>query len=129
MSLFDSLKSKTSHGVSKALSNTEKALRKAEINRQIAKSRDELDALCLQFGRIVHHAGVAAEAEVRSFLESTHAIEVAIAENLDKVKDLEETNDREGDETFTKTLCAHCGAEILPTQKFCGGCGVTLHSN
>lgn len=129
MSLFDSLKSKTSQSVSKALSNTEKALKKAELNRQITKSNEELEALCLQFGQMVYHAGVAAEAEVRHFLESAQAIESTVVDYQEKIKELDEVPEHEHEGLATKSLCAQCGADILPTQKFCANCGAMLQSD
>lgn len=123
--LLDSLKNKTSQAVSKTLSTTDRALKKAELNRQIGRHKQERDSLFTEFGKVAFQSGQVTEDQLSSFRQSVQSVESSIQELMARVKELDEQGEAAAPST-PRSFCPECGTEIEAGQKFCGGCGKSL---
>lgn len=126
LSLFDQIKSKTAQGVSKAISSTDKALKKVDLNRSIGKLQDELRQLHEEFGRNAHKAGTVAQEIVDDFVARCRTIEESIAQFQERVRQVDEGGDDERPVESQGRLCPQCGTENSANNKFCSSCGAGL---
>ena len=124
--VFDKIKSRTAQGVSKAISSTDKALKKAEINRSVSKLQDELRQLYLDFGRNAHKAGTIAQDAVDDFAAKCRTIEESVAQLHEKARQLDDGADDEQAADPQGRLCPQCGMENDFASKFCSSCGTSL---
>jgi len=128
MSLFDSLKAKTSQGVSKALSSADRALKKAELNQQVSRLRNELDARTLTFGQQVLEAKAATQEAVDAFLSDADVLTTQVQDLTARMQELDEPAATQEEHTLAPR-CAACGAELVEGHRFCGSCGAPLETN
>ncbi len=128
VALLDSIKSKTSQGLSKALSTTEAVLKKAELNRQMQAKRDAMEELFTEFGRRCFSIGAFDEAAFVTMQSTAKDIESQIHALDDEMRALDSKSGKSDDTPSQSAgkVCASCGAEVAPDQKFCGSCGATL---
>ncbi|MHB1682768.1 MAG: zinc-ribbon domain-containing protein [Bacilli bacterium] len=127
MSLFDKIKNKTAQGVSKAISTTDKALKKAEISRSVNKLQDELRRHYEEFGRSAYKMGTIAQETVDEFAAQCRMIEESIDQLNEKARQLDEDADDDGQTVESqRRLCPQCGMENELTSKFCSSCGTEL---
>lgn len=128
MSLFDSLKAKTSQGVSKALSSADRALKKAELNQQVTRIRSEIDARALAFGQHVLECKEATQDAVESFLSDADVLATQIQDLTARIQELDEPTAPQEEHSLAPR-CAACGAELVEGHRFCGSCGAPLGSD
>lgn len=128
MALLDSIKNKTTQGLSKALSTTETVLKKAELNRQIQAKRDAMEDLFKEFGRRCFSIGAFDEAAFVAMQANAKEIETQIHAMDDELRALDAKQGKSDDSQpqAAAKVCPSCGTEAGRDQKFCGACGATL---
>ena len=127
-SLFDQIKSKTAQGVSKAISSTDKTLKKVDINHNINKLQEELRRAYEEFGRNAHRGATVAQESLDLFLNRCRLLEESIGQFQEKLKQIDQGGTDEASTDQSTETCAQCGAENSVDSKFCATCGARLHA-
>ncbi len=126
-SLFDQIKSKTAQGVSKAISSTDKTLKKVDINHNISRLQEELRRAHEEFGRNAHREATVAQESLDVFLNRCRLLEESIGQFQEKLKQIDQGGTDEAPTDQSTETCAQCGAENSMDSKFCASCGARLH--